>query len=143
MMEVTSKCTVNEKGEAIQKTGLDPFDHVTIASACQAIYRELFLEEEYETYLPDRITKETTKRPTKFENGVKQIQLPDGDWVRFEAVDVSRYHIGKTVFVKSHIAVVLTEGYNNDTFSKASICWLEWVMEKNEEMVGRSTLNTH
>lgn len=44
---------------------------------------------------------------------------------------LSIYHIGKTVFVKSPIAVVPTEGYNNDTFSKVSICWLEWVMEMN------------
>lgn len=48
-----------------------------------------------------------------------------------ETIDSSRYHLGKTVFFKSPIAVVPSEGYNNDTFSKASICWLEWKMEKN------------
>ncbi|CAG2242132.1 unnamed protein product [Mytilus edulis] len=43
MMEVTS--VSNEK----ITEGIDPYDYVTIASACQAIYRQLFLEEEYET----------------------------------------------------------------------------------------------
>ena len=71
MMSVTSTKKINDKGETMEHPGLDPFDHVTIASACQAVYRELFLEEEYETYLTDRITSETTKRPTKFEKGVK------------------------------------------------------------------------
>lgn len=71
MLSVTSTKKINDKGETMEHPGLDPFDHVTIASACQAVYRELFLEEEYETYLTDRITSETTKRPTKFEKGVK------------------------------------------------------------------------
>lgn len=56
MMSVTSSETINKKGEKTERLGVDPFDYVTIASACQAIYRELFLEEEYETYLTDRIT---------------------------------------------------------------------------------------
>ena len=80
MMSVTSSKTINDKGETMERPGVDPFDYVTIASACQAVYRELFLEDEYETYLTDRITIKTSKRSTKFENGVKQIQLPDGEW---------------------------------------------------------------
>lgn len=131
MMEATSTETLNAKGEVTKKTpGIDPFDYVTIASACQAIYRELFLEEEYETYVTDVQTKERSKRPTKFEQEVKRIQLPTGECAAVDTVDSSRYHIGKTVFVKSPIALVPSEGYNTDTFSKASIEWLEWTMEK-------------
>lgn len=48
MMEVTSR------GETL---GIDPIDHFTIASACQTIYRELFLEEKYETNVTDNTTR--------------------------------------------------------------------------------------
>lgn len=38
MMEVTSVKKTNDNGELItKKTGIDPFDHVTIASACLSI----------------------------------------------------------------------------------------------------------
>lgn len=131
MMSVTATKKIKDKGETVEHPGVDPCDHVSIASACQGFYRELFLEEEYETYLTDRITSETTKRSTKFEKGEKQIQLPDGEWMNTEALDCSRYRLGKTVPVKSPNAVVPSAGYATDTFSKASICSLEWEMEKS------------
>lgn len=49
MMEVTTKSTINDKGEVKKTTGVDPFDYISIALECQVIYRELFLEEEYQT----------------------------------------------------------------------------------------------
>lgn len=133
MMAVTSKSE--------DSPGIDPFDHVTIASACQAIYRELFLEEQYETYVTDNWTEETSKRPTKFEQAKeKTVQMPDGEWYNVDDVDRTRYSIGKTVFAKSAIAIVPSEGYNTDSFSKASIQWLEWKMEHHERRTGRRTL---
>lgn len=130
MMEVTSiEKKVNEK-EAY-KDGIDPFDYMTIASACQAIYRELFLEEEYETHVLIKQNNATVKCPTKIENdGTVQVQLPEGDWVSKETIDSEKYGILRTVFCKSPIALVPSQGYvSNNNFSKVSIQWLEWEME--------------
>ena len=81
MMQVTFVSKTNEKGEITHKEGIDPYDFGTIASACHAIYRKLFLEEEYETNVTDRTNNETLKCPTKFANGLLQVQLPDGESV--------------------------------------------------------------
>lgn len=133
MMEVTSVSETNEKGEITHTDGIDPYNYVTIASACQAIYRELFLKEEYETRMTDLTNDETLRCPSKFVHGSLQVQLPDGEWTSKEKVDSSnRYKIGKTVFVKSPIALVPSEGYvSKDNFSKVSIQWLEWTMERS------------
>lgn len=59
MMEATAKTSLNDKGEpVVVDKGIDPFDHVTITSACQAISRHLFLEEEYETEVKNVTTKQ-------------------------------------------------------------------------------------
>ncbi|CAG2238521.1 unnamed protein product [Mytilus edulis] len=71
MMSVTSTTKKNDKGKTVKLPGLDPFNYVTIASACQAIYRELFLEEEYETYLTNRITR----RPLKDQRNMRKVTL--------------------------------------------------------------------
>ena len=90
MMEVTSVRKTNEKGEIITHTGgIDPFNYVTIASACQAIYRQLFLKEEYETCLTDLTNDKNFKCPSKFVNGSLQVQLPDGEWASKETLDTS------------------------------------------------------
>lgn len=126
MMEVTSVRQPNTSGEIVTlKKGIDPFDHVTISSACQTIYRELFLDEEYETYLLDRRSNETVSCRTKFENGTTLIRIPDGDWVAKKTIDSENYGILKTVFVKSPIALVPSQG----NVSNASIQRLEWKME--------------
>ncbi|CAC5421904.1 unnamed protein product [Mytilus coruscus] len=132
MMEVTSVSETNEKGEITHTDGIDPYNYVTIASACQAIYRQLFLKEEYETHVTNLIDNEALKCPSKYENGTLKVRLPDGEWETKETLDSSNmYRIGKTVFVKSPIAVVPSEGYvSRDNFSKVSIQWLEWIMER-------------
>ncbi|VDI57140.1 Hypothetical predicted protein [Mytilus galloprovincialis] len=134
MIDVTSVKDTNEKGEIITHAeGIDPFNYITIASVCQAIYRQLFLEEEYETCVTDLTQNTNLKCPSKFVNGSLQVQLPDGEWVLKETIDASNaYTIGRTVFVKSPIAVVPSEGYvSRDNFSKVSIQWLEWTMERS------------
>ena len=142
LLDVTSQWQVNEKGETVQRLRLDPFDHVTIASACQAINRELFLEEEYETYLTDRITKETTKHPTKFDNGVKQIQLPDGDWVRKEAIclyiTLERPYSSRVPSPSFLRKVTITTRSVKLQFVGWNGSW-----KRTEGMVSHSTLNTH
>jgi len=123
LMEVTS----TKKDE-----GVDPFDYVTIASVCQGIFRKLFLEETYETMVLDRETGRTSRWPTMFqrETGNTEVQLPEGQWVEESNVDESMYQIGKTIFGKSPIAMVPSEGYTvTDNFSRSSIQWLEWTMD--------------
>ena len=131
MMEVTTKSTINDKGEVKKTIGVDPFDYIAIASEWQAIYRELFLEEEYQTEVTNTWSKQTLKCPTKFEDGKAHVQLPHGKWVTRETVDNLTYRIGNMTFYKSPSALIPNGGYNSDTFSKASIQWLEWIMGKS------------
>ena len=129
MMEVTS--TVNHKGEKLE--GIDPFDYVTIASACQGIFRRLFMKETHVTTVTHISSGVETKCPSKFENGQLLIRLPnkeeEDNWTSKEDA-TDRYQIGITTFSKSDIALVPSEGYVTDTFSNVSIQWLEWTMEK-------------
>ncbi|CAG2232633.1 unnamed protein product [Mytilus edulis] len=130
MMEVTSVQIPNDEGEMItQKTGIDPLDYVT-ASACQAIYRDIFLEEEYETILLDKRNDRVLNCHTKFENNRTLFQIPGGEWVCKETLDSDKYSFITTIFRKSPIAMVPSQGYvSKNNFSKISIQWLEW---KNE-----------
>lgn len=112
MMDVTS--TINYKGEKTK--GIDPFDYITIASACQGIFRRLVLQETYLTAVTHIESGVRIDCPSKYEKGQLVLRLPaEDDWVsKDEAAD--RYHIGKTTFFKSDIALVSSEGYATDTF---------------------------
>lgn len=120
LMEVTS-----QNGT---KTGVDPFDYVTIAAVCQGIYRHLFLKETYQTKVLDLATKKWINCQTKFRDEEWEVLLPDNTWVQ-SLLPSDGYKIGKRVFFKSPIGIIPSEGYCvKDNFSKASIQWLEWIM---------------
>lgn len=131
MMDVTSVKLPDANGEMVtKKRGIDPFDHITIASACQAIYRYLFLEETYETILVDKQNNQILNCCTKFETNGTFFKLPDEEWVCKETMDSDKYTFLKTVFRKSPLAMVPSLGYvSKNNFSKISIQWLEWKIE--------------
>lgn len=81
---------------------------------------------------------------TKYEDCECKVQLPDGEWIHKKDVDMTRYRVGKTIFVKSPIAIVPSEGYvARDNFSKASIQWWEWtVFKENNAQDQRPTITT-
>ena len=111
--------------------GVDPFDYVTIAGACMGIYKTLFLDEELEVEISDMVEGRQMWCPTKYINGDRCV-LINTIWTSSTTLDEKRYTIGMTRFVKSPIAMVPPEGYTKrDNYSKSSIQWLEWVIERN------------
>ena len=103
----------------IDATGLDPFTCVTIASVCMTIYRSTLMPVEYEVEI-DNVWMKAWLREDRF------IIAFEDHW---EVVPQER--INNRRYVKSLIAQVPAQGYNEDNYSHKSIQWLEWVMEQS------------
>lgn len=120
--------------------GVDPFDYVTIASVCMGIFKTLFLKGKKQI----EITKDG-----KFDlydifiqNNLEGIRLDDSWTSLVDLREDESVQIGKRHF-KSPIAVVPSQGYTKrDNYSKISIQWLEWLMEKSRQR-GNSIAISH
>ena len=112
--------------------GVDPFDYVTIASVCMGIYKTLFLKEEHEIEIKNLENDVSTWQQIKSDNGINLIYYED-KWIPMDELNVRQeLKLGNSRFLKSPIAVVPSAGYvAKDNYSKASIQWLEWIMEDN------------
>lgn len=94
------------------------------------IYKSLFLEEEHDLEVTDA-DKNTTWLQSKLVNGEYCILRWD-DWTQISKLG-GKLKVGQTKFKKSKIGMVPTEGYSKrDNYSKASIQWLEWLMESSK-----------
>ena len=135
MIDVTTikKTTVHANG-TIKKTssiGVDPFDYVTIASVCMGIFKSLFLKGKSKI----EITKdgESDLYDICIQSNLDGVRLGDSwtslvDLRKDENVQTGKQHF------KSPIAVVPSQGYTKrDNYSKISIQWLEWLMEKSRQ----------
>lgn len=91
---------------------VDPFAHVTIASACMQIYRVNFITEHYDLELSD-----LRSGPGTYKSG--QWYLND------EPIDPC--DIVSKAFLSSSLAQIPAQGYvRNSNHSSKSIAWLEW-----------------
>jgi len=98
-------------------TGLvDPFAHVTIASACMQIYRVNFIEELYSV--------------TTYDGHSGTASFKSGQW-SLDGIRISEDNITSKKFLSSSIAQVPAQGYvRNSNHSAKSIAWLEWESSK-------------
>ncbi|XP_062621649.1 uncharacterized protein LOC134283217 [Saccostrea cucullata] len=118
MIKVTQKKTVDRKDDGTLKIsttlGVDPFDHVTIASVCMAIYKTLFLEEEIEIEIKmSDSTNPISKWYKVFTDGNQSKFIEIGD-SKFSLDVISKdpnFQVGQTRFLKSPIAAVPSTGY--------------------------------
>ena len=87
-------------------TQMDPFTNVTIASVCMAVYRYIFLEEQWVFKMPDGSQIPAAK--------IKSALIPNTPG-------------GTAVFQNSSIGKIPAGGYSGrDMYSQNSIRWLEW-----------------
>lgn len=115
--------------KTVTTLGVDPFDHVTIASVCMAIYKTLFLKEEIEIEIKNsELDCPSLWHTVKFdEQNLEFVNMND----IHDLLKDPKIVVGENRFVKSPIAVVPSTGYSsNDNYSKISIQWLEWTMEQ-------------
>ncbi|XP_053381796.1 uncharacterized protein LOC128546133 [Mercenaria mercenaria] len=108
---------------------VDPFENVTIAATCAKIYRTKFLEEKW------RVTLKHANHilEKEFDAFVKNDQMSvkvDDRWIPEKKLWSENYTIDARKFVSTSIAQIPSNGYQHDRYSKKSIHWLEWVMEK-------------
>jgi hypothetical protein len=60
------------------------------------------------------------------------VSFPNKGWVKTRDLQDDDYFVEETQFISSPIAQVPSSGYHNHQFSKMSITWLEWLMEKEK-----------
>ncbi|XP_065934895.1 uncharacterized protein [Magallana gigas] len=111
--------------------GVDPFDYVTIASVCMGIFKTLFLKHNTEIVITrDQIS---TWHKIHFFEGVKGVCYA-GKWIALSDLEKEENtEIGKQQLT-SPIAVVPSQGYaSKDNYSKISIQWLEWLMQRSRQ----------
>lgn len=95
---------------------VDPFAHITIASACMQIYRVNYIEELHSVTTADGLSGTAS-----FKSGQWTL---DGDCISAEDI------VEKT-FLSSSIAQIPAQGYvRNSNHSGKSIAWLEWEARK-------------
>jgi G:T-mismatch repair DNA endonuclease (very short patch repair protein) len=122
---------LNEDGniETYLKGVVDPFNHITIASVCMSVYKTKFLQEE----LKVKISRQGEMQgwfPGKRVGGDLYVHIPDKGWVKDQDMQENDYFVEDTEFISSPLAQVPSVGYHRDQFSKISISWLEWLMQK-------------
>lgn len=119
--------------KTVTTIGVDPFDHVTIASVCMAIYKTLFLKEEIEIEIKNsELDCPSLWHTVKFdEQNLEFVNMNGVNVYIHDLLKDPKIVVGENRFVKSPIAVVPSTGYSsNDNYSKISIQWLEWIMEQ-------------
>jgi hypothetical protein len=127
MINITSEGIQVDPDTSVVKhiNAVDPFQYVTIASVCNAIFRAKFVEEEWSVVLAG--SGENLAR--KIGSNSLEV-LVDGSWVKTQELDIVR---GSEKFVSSKIGQIPSTGYvNRDNFSKISIQWLEYLMHSEQ-----------
>ena len=112
--------------------GIDPFDYVTIASVCMGIFKTLFLKEEHEREIKNLENDVSVWYPMKLNDEGKEFVQCENIWIPVDDLRLKEnVTVGETRFKRSPIAIVPSNGYvSKDNYSKASIQWLEWIMEE-------------
>ena len=111
-IEITTK--IDSDGEIAGF--VDPFAHITIASACMQIYRVNFIKEYFDVELGDL-------------RGGRAV-FQGGEWW-LDGELISAEDIISKQFVSSSIAQIPAQGYvRNSRHSSKSIAWLEWESRK-------------
>ncbi|KAK3105375.1 hypothetical protein FSP39_023745 [Pinctada imbricata] len=113
--------------------GIEHFSYVTIASVCIGIFKTLFHQQQNELEVTDTDKESSSWLPVKFEDGDNFVYY-DSVWIPLEEISSKgNIKLGKVRFCKSLIAAFPSTGYvPKDNYSKISIQWLEWIMEKNK-----------
>ncbi|MES9882603.1 MAG: DNA polymerase [Sedimenticola sp.] len=115
----------------VTENKVDCFQHVTIASTCMAVYKTVFLEEEYLVKLEKPGGDVTKWLPATLKGGVWNVYY-ELNWVELQNLD--GYTIKAKKFKSSPLAQVPSSGYSSkDNYSKASIEWLENLMAKSRQ----------
>ena len=110
------------------KGGIDPFQLITIASLCMRIFKSKFLPENWEIKVTNN-NEISDWLPACLVDDKFTVDL-NGTSMTSEQLQENGYLIEDKKFVCSPIAQVPSYGYSSrDTFSMASIQWLEWYME--------------
>ncbi|XP_033757420.1 uncharacterized protein LOC117339819 [Pecten maximus] len=109
--------------------GLDPFNDTTIAGVCTKVFRTKFLEETWKVKLRQGDQLTDWIEASKLNGNLRVFQ--DGEWQSGKQLQERDYVIEESRFVMSKIAQIPSNGYNCvDQYSKISIQWMEWLMEK-------------
>lgn len=122
--------------------GVDPFSFITIASVCMAVFRYIFLEEDWAVLLQkesekaEKENREPVWVPGKCRNKGRFFVLVDGKWLTDSEIQIKEKR-----FVKSPIAVIPSCGYGSqDNYSQGSIQWLTYMEQKTGRKI-RHALN--
>ena len=140
-----SETDFDEEGKIIGfRGGIDPFNQITIAGVCMKIFKAKFLPENWEVKLK-KDTEISEWLPAKLLDGKLTVVL-NGTEMTGERLQEDDYLIEEKKIVCTPLAQVPSHGYCcRDTFSMASIRWLEWYMEeqkrKGNTMYIRHALN--
>ena len=113
--------------------GIDPFKHITIASACMSIFRQKFLCEEWEVLTPDALADAESKRCDPV---WQQAIIKNG----IALVNDTHVEVVEQRFIKSSIGIVPSRGYYSDNYSKESIQWILWEENKLRNMGKKVTI---
>ena len=117
----TTRAFVSTKkgNQEVKDVAIDPFDYVTIASVCMGVYKTKYLEEEWKV----KLNGGHTWIKAKYIDGNLEVWL-NNQWVKESDLNDQ---ITERQFIRSPIAKVPPQGGQEETYSKASIQWLEWM----------------
>lgn len=117
--------------EATSRDGgraIDPFDSCTRASLCMKVYKQKFLEEQWQLIVKEN--DQEIRIDVKKINGKTSV-LYQNVWIDWNEFKKMNMEIIKEVFVKSPIARPPPNGYQvRIPFSRKSIAWLELLMQR-------------
>lgn len=125
-VDILRRACIQFRKLMMDATSVDPFRYVTIASVCMAIYKAKFLENTlYQVSVRCADGNEEKGLNAKHIDGKIHLQKQK----KWEPLDESQ-SISSMKPISSKVAQVASTGYiQHDTFSKASIQWLEYLME--------------
>ena len=106
--------------------GVDPLNHVTIASTCMTVFRSKFLEEDVILKIQTPNNK-FVMMEGKFKAGAYTVRNNEGNWVPVEQIGFPK----EKIFLKSKIGIVPPNNYSG-TACRYSVEALKWlaVVEK-------------
>ena len=110
---------------------VDPFNYISIASTCMAVYKANFLEEEYEI-----ITVAETV------NAQREGRDPQPEIITVRGGLEKSASITSKSFIKSNLGITPSVGYTvRDNYSQQYIAWLEWLQHKDPSLNIQHALN--
>ena len=130
-VDILRRACVIFRREVMNKTGLDPFNYITIASVCMADFRYEFLEESWMMLTKqEECLSGLMQRPPVWEPAIKR----KGRLMQEDTV-LDADSLADSRFVSSPIAVV--RNVTNMGYSMESIQWLKW-LEEEARLEGRT-----